>query len=250
MIFFSLGELNEAISKLLIDLNQRPFKKLPGTRQSQFEALDQPALKPLPRSRYVYTEIKKCQVRLDYHVEVDKHFYSVPHQWIGKVVSYQLGETLIEIFYQGERIASHIRDDTPGKATTLIDHMPSAHQHHQQWSPKKFTDWAESVGTAMEKVATHLITHRPNPECCYRIHLGFLKLAKRYSKPRLEAACQYALAYHLLSYSQILSILNTQSDQAPHLATNDNDFKAPTDSHEHVRGAGYYSNHPQKETSS
>lgn len=243
--FFSLDELNKAISKLLIVLNQRPFKKLPGSRQSQFQALDQPVLKPLPQTRYVYTEIKKCQVRLDYHIEVNTHLYSVPHQLIGKTVQYQLGEQLVEAFYQGERIASHLRNDTPGKATTVIKHMPHAHQQHRQWSPKQFSDWAASVGSAMEKVACHLITHQPHPECCYRIHMGFMNLVKRYDKSRLEVACCYALKHHLLTFNHIRSILQTQCDQAPCLATNDNAFKAPTDSHEHVRGSGYYSQHKE-----
>jgi len=218
-----------------------PFKKLPGCRFSQFNAIDKPALKPLPSLPYDYVDIKKCQVRLDYHVEIDKHFYSVPHVLIHKCVEYHLGRQLVEIFYQGERVASHVRSNKLGVATTVLEHMPHAHRQHQQWTPLKFAQWSKAIGPSMEQIAAHLIQHKRNPECCYRIHLGFLNLSKRYPKFRLERACQYALTQHLYTFSQIQSILKTNIDQAPIHAVNDKSYRSPIDSHAHVRGSDYYS---------
>jgi transposase len=238
--FFSLASLNQEISTLLIDLNNKPFKKLSGTRQQLHEQLDKPALKPLPSIAYEFVDIKKVQVNLDYHIEVNKHYYSVAHQYIGKVVEYQLGENLLSIFYQGQRIACHQRSYQIGKATTVDKHMPHTHLQQKQWTPQRFDDWATSVGHAMQTVASDLIKNKPNPECCRRIHLGFLTLAKRYSKPRLEEAAIYACQHHLQTYSQIKSILQTQCDKAPMAATNEEAYDKTNVVHLNIRGPNYY----------
>jgi len=107
--FFSLFDLNLAIRKLLTALNQRPFKKLPGSRRSQFEALDQPALRPLPAQAYEYAEWRKARVSLDYHVEVEKHYYSVPHSLLRQQLDVRLTEKTIELFHRGQRVAVHVR---------------------------------------------------------------------------------------------------------------------------------------------
>ena len=241
--FFSLTELNQAIAELLEVLNDKPFKKLPGSRRSSYEELDKPALKSLPKIKYEYKVIKKVQVSLDYHVEVAQHYYSVPHRYIGKIVEYQLAQNNVAIFYQGQRIAYHIRSNEIGKSTTLTEHMPHAHLQHHQWTPHKFLSWSETVGAYTTKVAEYLIKNKPNPECCYRINLGFLKLAKRFGKPRLEEACQYALTYQLQSYTHIKSILETQSDKAPLLAANDSNTEQTQSDCQHgnLRGSTYYS---------
>lgn len=242
--FFTLRELNEAILKLLQELNQRPFKKLPGSRQSLFETLDRPQLKALPSQRYEYAEIKYAQVRLDYHVEINRHFYSVPHQYCGKRIEYHLGKNTINIFYDSQSIASHLRNDEAGKCTTVIEHMPHAHRQHHQWSPQQFAEWSKTVGISAQEIADYLIQHKPNPECCYRIHLGFMNLAKRYGKPRLEKACHYARRHHLHSFHHVRSILKTQIDQIPENAFNDDTYKKST--HQHVRGSHYYSTLKEK----
>lgn len=242
--FFSLIELNQEIAKLLEELNDKPFKKLPGNRRSAYEELDKPALKCLPKIKYEYKVIKKAQVNLDYHVEVAKHYYSVPHHYIGKCVEYQLAENSVAFFCQGQRIAYHIRSNNVGQATTLTEHMPHAHLQHQQWTPQKFVSWSETVGIHTTTIAKYLIKHKPNPECCYRINLGFLNLAKKFGKSRLEEACKHAASHQLQSYTQIKSILETQSDKAPIAAANDNDADQqtpPVCQHKNLRGATYYS---------
>jgi len=133
--FFSLKELNQAISELLIELNDKSFKKVPGTRRSLFESLEKKALQPLPKTRYHHCDIKKAQVRLDYHVEIDGHFYSVPHRFIHQRVDCQVSSQRVEIFYKGQSIAGHLRSLDIGKATTITSHMPLSHQRYQQWTP-------------------------------------------------------------------------------------------------------------------
>ncbi len=238
--FFSLVELNDAISTLLVDLNNKPFKKLEGSRQSLFEKLDKPALKPLPSIHYEYKTIKKAQVSLDYHVEIDNHYYSVPHQKIGKTIEYHLTQQLVSIFHQGERIAEHIRSFNKGKSTTINEHMPKAHLQHQQWTPIEFKSWSKEVGPQCAKVADYLIKHRSNPEWCYRIHLGFLNLAKKYGKARLEQACLYANNHHLYSFNHIKSILQTQCDKAPINSANENYEELQPCEHTNIRGPQYY----------
>lgn len=241
--FFSLVQLNQAIAKLLVVLNDKPFKKLPGSRRSTFESLEKPALKPLPTHPYEFKVIEHAQVRLDYHVEVDKHYYSVPHHYINQRVEYQLTQRCVAIFCEGNRIAYHIRAFEAGKATTLSEHMPKAHQRYANWTPKSFLEWSQQVGTNMTNMAQHLIDYQPNPECCQRIHLGFLNLAKRYTKARLESACQYACTHYLFSYRHVKSILKTQCDKAPLLAANDHCVQQTTEScqHTNLRGPDYYS---------
>ncbi len=190
--FFTLDELNQAISKLLVELNDKPFQKLPGSRRSHFEKHEKKYLKPLPAFPYSYKEIKKVNVKLDYHIEVKGHYCSVPYHLISKAVHYHLSENTIDIFYQGVSVASHLRSNDQGQSTTINEHMPKAHREHQQWSPRRFLSWAENIDTIVTKIVEHLIKTKPHPECCYRIHLGLKKLYKQYGKTRFIEASHYA----------------------------------------------------------
>ncbi len=114
--FFALFDLNLAIRQLLTALNQRPFKKLPGCRRSQFEALDQPALRPLPAQAYEYAEWRKAPVNLDYHIEVERHYYSVHHSLLRREVEARLCENTVEIFLGGKRVALHLRSHRKARA--------------------------------------------------------------------------------------------------------------------------------------
>ncbi len=244
--FFSLAALNQAIEALLDELNHKPFKKLPGTRASQHEAIDKPALSPLPTLPYEYTAIKSLQVRLDYHLEVDNHYYSVPYHLMGKTVEYRQTSQLVEIYYQHVRVASHQRSSQVGGSTTVIAHMPKAHQKHQQFSPQTFLQWAQEIGASTYQVAHHLIQQQPHPECCYRSYLGFRKLAKTYTSLRLESACHYAMTHQTLRYNSLKSILVSQLDLQHPLpeSANDIDLHDEQESHCYVRGAHYYHQQP------
>jgi len=237
--FLSLEELNQAIAALLIELNNKPFKKLPGTRQSQFEALDKPLLKPLPACQFQYTDICKATVRPDYHIDINHHYYSVPHKLIGERVEYRVGHHTIEVYYQGRRVASHKKNHNPGMATTCIEHMPAAHQHHHQWTPQRFIEWAMTIGQSTTQLVMLCIKQQRHPECCYRQHLGFRRLAQRFGKERLEMAAHYALSVQANSYRSVSAILKAGFDQHPP-AMADNDDRVPIVSHTYIRGAQYY----------
>jgi len=186
--FFSLFALNLAIRKLLTDLNQRPFKKLPGSRLSQFQALDQPALGPLPSQPYEYAEWRKARVHLDYHIEVAGHYYSVPHSLIKREIEVRITDRMIECFHGGQRIAVHSRSEHRGAHSTVSEHMPRSHRAHHEWTPRRFVSWAAQIGPNTAELVEHLLINKPHPEQGYRSCLGLLSLARRYDRTRLEAA--------------------------------------------------------------
>lgn len=235
--FFTLADLNHAIAVLVDDLNRRPFKKLPGTRLSQFEALDQPALKPLPAQRYEYLDFKQARVNIDYHIEFDKHYYSVPHHLVKSQVEVQASRDSVAIFFKGQQIARHARSLRQGGFTTHKAHMPETHQHQQSWTPQRLTNWGKRIGSSTEKMVVVLLEHKQHPEQAYRACLGLLNLAKQYSPDRLEAACLRALHINAPRLKNVKSILKSNMDQLP-LPTHPE--QATMDVHPNVRGSDYY----------
>ena len=237
--FFTLAALNQAIRFLLEDLNNRPFKKRPGSRLSQFEKLDKPALKPLPESPYEYRAIKKVRVHLDYHVEYEGHYYSVPYQLVKQEVMVYAGQTLLTINHQSKQVAQHPRAYSHGH-TTDPSHMAKAHLKHQEWTPQRFINWASQIGEHTVLVVEHQLGSRPHPEHGYRACLGLLNLTRKYGQQRLEAACQRAHHINAMNYKSIASILTKSLDKVP-LDTGDTDQQTELPlSHDNVRGADYY----------
>ena len=236
--FFSLTELNQSIRELLEKLNQRPFRKRPGCRASLFQELDRPALGPLPRARYELHEWAKARVNIDYHVEFDHHYYSVPYALTGKEVEIRATLTTVEIFHRGERVASHARSYQAYKATTVNEHRPKSHQQHLAWPPSRLVRWAESVGPATAQLFAEILKSKPHPEMGYRSCLGILRLGSRYSNERLEAASQRAVSTGACSYHSVKSILKRSLDRQP-LATPPP--SAPL-AHQNLRGASYFDN--------
>lgn len=235
--FFSLFDLNLTIRHLLSRLNERPFRKLPGTRCSQFEAIDRPALSPLPPHAYEYAEWKRARVNIDYHVEVAGHYYSVPHSLVKREIEVRLTATAVEFFHHSKRVASHVRSSQRGAHSTQPDHMPRAHRAHLEWTPGRFLTWASEVGPQTRDLVRHLLETKSHPEQGYRSCLGLLGLSRRYGKDRLEAACQRALALSSPTRRSVLSILRRGLDQMP---LPDPETAQPLRTHENVRGAAYY----------
>ncbi|HBG22578.1 MAG TPA: hypothetical protein DDW83_04905 [Peptococcaceae bacterium] len=135
-VFFSLYELNRALLSNLAEWNNRPFQKLDGCRRSLFESLDKPALKPLPNTAYEFARWKKLRVNIDYHVEIDHNFYSVPYQLVHKQIEARITATTVEIFHRGQRVASHpLRRHGKGHFSTQSCHLAPAHLKHKEWSP-------------------------------------------------------------------------------------------------------------------
>jgi transposase len=242
-VFFSLAALNARIRELLVDLNARTMRVYGASRQELFERIDRPALKPLPAERFEYAEWKTARVNLDYHVELDRHYYSVPYALAHESVELRFTAATVEVFLRGQRVASHARSAERGRHTTTPEHMPKAHQKHLAWTPSRLIHWATSIGPGTAALVEAILADRPHPEQGYRSCLGILRLAKRYGPERLEAACTRAVAARARSYRHVDSILKRGLDRVPLPAIGTR--AAPT-AHENVRGAGYYEPHPNE----
>ena len=235
--FFNLVELNRAIAELLVDLNKRPFKKLPGCRRSAFDSLDAPALKPLPATRFTISRWKAAKVNIDYHVEFEAHYYSVPHRLVGAKVELRITGRLLECFASNQRVAGHILSSVRGGFTTTPEHMPASHRAHLEWTPAKLIAWGQRIGVSTAAVVTWQLEHRPHPEQGYRACLGLLALVRRYSAERLEAACTRAMAIRAPNLRSVTNILKSGLDRQPSLFP---DTSSPAIVHDNVRGSDYY----------
>lgn len=235
--FFSLHELNEALWELLQIYNQRPFQKLSSNRQTLFETLEKPLLKPLPPQPYEYAEWKKVRVNIDYHVEVEKHYYSVPYQLIRQQLDARLTASVVEILHQGKRVASHPRSFMEHKHTTVLEHMPRGHREYAEWTPVRLVQWAGESGESTRAVVEKILASHRHPEQGYRSCLGIMRLGKKYGQDRLEAACRRASNIPSPRYQHIESILKLGLDQKP---LESEQPVLPAFTHEFVRGAEYY----------
>lgn len=236
--FFSLGEVNAAIAELLTLLNNRPFRKREGTRRSWFESLDKPALKPLPVERYQYGEWKTARVNIDYHVEVDKHWYSVPYQLTQQEVEIRSTASTVEIFHRGTRVASHTRSRAAYQHSTVHEHRPKAHQRNAEWPPSRVIEWCGKIGPVTARLVEHILAANRHPEQGYRSCLGVKRLGDTYPHQRVEAAARRAIALNVCTYKSLKAILENNLDgQQPGTSS---DPQPPPIDHPNLRGPGYY----------
>ena len=236
-IFFSFAEANEAVRRLLTWMNDKPFKKLPGCRKSVLEAMERPVLKPLPERAYELAEWKQVSVNIDYHVEVDGHYYSAPYHLIRQRVMARFTRSGVELFHKSKRVATHARSYQKGGHTTLPEHRPPAHEKYLEWTPERLISWAGTIGVNCAEVARQILASRPLVVHGYRPCLGVIRLGKRYGNERLERACERALKLNIASYHRIENMLRNGRDQVPATETN---APPPVPVHANVRGAGYY----------
>jgi transposase len=235
--FFEHGELNVAVRQLLDELNSRPMQKLGISRRQMWERLDRPALLPLPTTRYELSQWKTCRVNIDYHVEVARHFYSVPYQLIHEAVEARYTASIVEVYYKGRRITSH-RRRYDHKPSTLAEHMPSSHRAHAEWTPSRLIGWADKAGPATGRVVAEILRSRPHPEQGYRACLGLIRLGRRYGDDRLDAACARAERLRSYSYRTVKNILASAQDR---LSLEDEPpAPAPGPRHANIRGGEYY----------
>jgi len=213
--FFSLHELNEAIWERLEEFNQKAFQKKPGSRQSVFDEYEKPLLQPLPDKPFELSEWKICTVAYNYHVSVDKMFYSVPYEYIKQKVDVRLTRNIVEVFIDQNRVASHIRKyGHPGQYATKSEHMPDEHLKYIQWNTERYISWARSIGENTIVVIKGILASRKIEQQNYRTCMALLKLSEKYSPARLEAACKRALSYTLTpSFKSVQTILATRQDQ-------------------------------------
>lgn len=236
--FFSLAELNQHIRFLLEDLNLRPFKKLPGSRRSQFEALDQPALRALPTQTYSYTEFKLARVNIDYHIEYDKHYYSVPHHLVKHQLEVQATRDVVRLYFKEKPVAVHARSYRQGAHTTEAAHMPQAHQQHKEWSPERLLSWSKTLGSNVTRLVTVLLDKKRHPEQAYRACLGLLNLSRNYEAARLDKACERALTIGATTVRSVKSILEKSMDQLDDTPIQTRE--STCNEHDNVRGENYY----------
>jgi transposase len=234
--FFSLAEANAAIKGRLELLNNRPFRKLPGNRKSRFEEFDHPAMLPLPELPYQYAQWKIARVHIDYHVDVEGHFYSVPYRLVREQVDVRYTSATVECFHNGNRIASHPRSFVKGKHTTDPEHMPTSHREYAEWTPERLVTWASQSGKATAAVVESILSRRAYAEHGFRSCMGIISLGKRFGKERLEAACERAMFIKGISYASIKSILNNNLDQKPLPKQQE----LLTVTHDNIRGTDYY----------
>jgi transposase len=240
--FFSLEEVNQAIGELLARLNQRPFHKRPGSRASLFAQLDQPVLKPLPATRYQFGEWKRVSVDIDYHVQVEQHFYSVPYALVQKQVDIHLTGETVEVLHRGVRVASHARSYEAGKATTLNEHRPKAHQRYMDRKPSRLIEEAKQIGPHLGELVEAILATKRHPEMGFRSCQGILRLAQTYPAARLEAAAQRAFRARAYNCESMVSILKNNLDRLP--LPGDPPIRQVIE-HDNIRGADYFDSPPE-----
>jgi len=231
--FFSLAELNHCIKALLDEVNNKPFKQLKGTRRQWFDSIDKPALLPLPKQAYQYTDIKTVKVNIDYHIQYDQHFYSVPHHLVGEKLELHAKEYLIELYFHNQRITSHVRKYHPGM-TTVPEHMPVKHEKHHQWTPGRLMNWAKDIGDEVLIWVKTVLKQKQHQEQAYRVCLGLLNLSRRYPAQRLNQACAIANKNSLYRLKHIKDILLSNQDQL--LPESSESLPTLPQSHENIRG--------------
>jgi transposase len=234
--FFSLDELNQAIAELLARLNAKPFRKVSGSRESLFAELDKPALMPLPANHYQYAEWRRVGLGMNYHVQIDEHFYSAPHQLRRETLDARLTELTVELFHKRKRVAAHSRSYRRGY-TTLAEHMPKAHREYAEWTPERLIKWAAAIGEATGRLVDSLLAAMVHPQQGFNSCLGIISLAKKYGNDRVEAASTRALAIGAISYKSMKSILTNGLDAKP--LPQQTPAHQPLN-HPNIRGNTYY----------
>ena len=237
--FFSVGELNDGIRRCLAEINQRPMQKLGVSRQQLFEELDQPLLRPLPAYRYELGSWRQGKANIDYHVQVDKHFYSVPYTLTQQTVDIRLSARTVEICHRGRRVALHVRSDKRGGFTTDPSHRPKSHQKHLEWTPQRLIDWGATIGPYGAQLVRQIMASRPHPQQGYRSCLGLMRLGRAYPHERVEAACHRALVLDVANYISVKNILKANIDQQP-LPEEVEHEPAAVVAHANIRGQDYY----------
>lgn len=235
--FFSLAECNEAIGEALERMNTRPMRRLGVSRRELFETIEQPALRPLPETEWEYAEWRLACVGLDYHVEVEGFYYSVPHALIRAEVDVRVTARIVEIFHRGKRVAAHQRRYSGRRHGTEPDHMPTAHRRYAEWSPERFSRWARTIGPNTEGLIIAVLANRPHPEQGFRTCLGILRLYRGIEAARAEAISARAVKIGALNYRSVASILANNLDKAAAAKSRE---EVTLFDHSNVRGPSYF----------
>jgi len=234
--FYSMDELNQAIAELLDRFNNKTMKKFKKSRREMFELLDKPHALKLPDTPYEFAEWKKVKAQFNYHICYDNHNYSIPYTFTHKELEVKARHSLIEVYYRGQRICSHVRNRKEYGYTTVAEHMPKDHQKYLEWTPERILQWAEKYGQSVKGLVQSIMDSRKFPEQAYRSCLGIIRLENKYSAERLNNACRRALEYRAYSYSSVVNILQKGLDKQKTTTQISPVFL----DHENIRGSNYY----------
>ena len=234
--FFSLAECNAAIAVAVERMNSREMRRLGMSRRQLFEAIERPVMANLPEHDFEYAEWHLARVGIDYHVEVQGFFYSVPHALIREQVDTRATARTIEVFHRGHRVAAHARRYGGSRHGTQPEHMPSAHRRYAEWTPERLQRDARGIGPNTEALIIAVIARRPHPEQGFRTCLGLLRLFRGIEAVRVEAVSLRAVEIGALSYASVASILKHRTDRLASPQTADGTPLL----HENIRGARYY----------
>jgi transposase len=234
--FFSLAECNVAIAAAVERMNSREMRRLGMSRRQLFETVERPLMQALPLDDYEYAEWHLARVGIDYHVEVQGFFYSVPHALIREQVDTRATARTIEVFHRGKRVAAHARRYGGPRHGTQPEHMPSAHRRYAEWTPQRFQRQARDIGPNTEALIMAVMARRPHPEQGFRTCVGVLRLVRGLDAARVERVSLRAIEVGALSYASVASILKHRLDQkaAPQAADG-----TPL-LHDNIRGPRYY----------
>jgi len=230
--FHSVFEVNEAMKAQLEQLNQKTMLKVGRSRYEEYVEIDKPNLRPLPKNRYEYVEEKTAKVNIDYHIEFDKHFYSVPYRLIRQKVTVRATDKIVQIISRGETII-HARQFDRGRYSTKSEHMPSNHQHMKNYRKEYFLQEAKEIGPKTLEFIQAILNSRTYPEQSFRACMGVLGLRKKYSPLLLEQACQSILPSKVFTYSTLKAELDYLAREKPQA-------EKPISGHANIRGPEYY----------
>jgi transposase len=233
--FFSITELNKAIYEEMEKLNRRPMKLIDKSRYDLFVEIEKSVLKPLPLERFVIASWIKAKVHIDYHVAVEKTYYSVPYTLIGQNLDIRYTGSVVEIYHKGKRVASHMRINKPGAFVTENLHMPHEHRQYLEWTPERIKLWGEKIGPHTRELMDQIMEHRDHPEHGFRGCLGIIRLSKTYSPERVENACKRALELQAYNYRSVKSLLERNLEN---LTPGERKNIVPL--HANIRGKSYY----------
>lgn len=235
-VFFSINELNEAISPLLEEYNDKIMKGVGKSRSELLSELDKPALLPLPAKRYVYRDYLLRTVHLDYHVDVEGSFYSVPYNYIKSKVDVWYSNTTVEIYNKGNLISIHPRLFKKGRASTLDEHMPPEHQYRKEtWNPGRILNWASLIGFNTARLMKEIMESKSHPVKGYRTCIAILNLSKKWDKKEIELSCKKACEIRAYSVKSVESILKNKF----YLVKPDKNTEV-LKNHHNIRGKKYY----------
>ncbi|MFZ6742834.1 IS21 family transposase [Undibacterium sp. JH2W] len=238
--FFSIADLNIEIRKLLEDLNNRPFKKIPGCRRTRYDEIDRPALSPLPAQEFEYSQIRRVLVGPDYHVEHLGHYYSVPYTLIREKIELRILSDVIEILFSGKRVAIQKICNIVGEKTTLTEHMPAQHVHFQMWTPDTIREWGKKVGPFSTQFIHYHLVERGEPYAGQKTCVGLINLKNKFELNRIEMACRRACAIKVLTLKSVKSILQSGTESLPLPHVESSEEKIVQQPHKNIRGANYY----------